>query len=94
MPKRKRTADGATDAAEPVRMRPHRTTAGPFEAATDQTYEVGKIVGQKWGEGKRWYEVQWAGYDDTTWGPMCNLAGCAEQIRASILGGPSNVSIS
>ena len=74
----------APEVPEPKRARPHRTAADPFEASTDQVFEVEKIVAQKWSKGKRLYEVQWTGYNetDTTWEPMCNLVGCADQIRA------------
>ncbi|KAL1508697.1 hypothetical protein AB1Y20_004792 [Prymnesium parvum] len=79
-------------AAGPTQKRPRveRTPQTPFEAAgastadTEKTYQVECIPGVRFVKGVRQYRVVWKDYDpetQSTWEPMENLVGCAEQIR-------------
>jgi transposase InsO family protein len=50
--------------------------------ATDESYEVEKIIGKRTRNGKTEYQVKWTGYDhaDNTWEPVHHL-NCPERIR-------------
>ncbi|KAL1503819.1 hypothetical protein AB1Y20_016004 [Prymnesium parvum] len=74
----------ATAPAPAKRTRPFRTPQTPFEAAEEEPlYEVDYIKNVRYVKGVRQYEVVWEGYgpNDTSWEPMENLVGCAQQIR-------------
>lgn len=72
-----------------TRTAPLRTAQNPFEKAQqadeeeEPTYAVEAITSLRFVKGERQYLVKWVGYseDQSTWEPMENLVGCAEQIR-------------
>lgn len=89
-PRAQATAPAAAPAQEGAQQRragPQRTPQTPFEAAEgtgDATlYQVDHIRNVRFVKGVRQYEVVREGYgpNETTWEPMNNLTGCAEQIR-------------
>ena len=84
MAKRKKQPSRAAAALPiPKRLKNHKTTKDPWEAAKeDEIYEVEKIVGQSFTLGVRIYEVKWVGYEKTTEEPLANLVNATEEVKA------------
>lgn len=48
----------------------------------EDEYAVEKILGHKWVKSKLFFEVKWAGYDETTEEPEENVDGCKDELES------------
>lgn len=47
----------------------------------EQEFEVVRVVAEKTCKSQIFYEIEWKGYDTTTWEPRTNLTGCERILR-------------
>ena len=73
----------AVASASVKRTRPYRTPQNPHEqvGADDKEYVVRQIVAKCKKKGVVHYEVDWQGWEKTTWEPIANLVGCSSMLK-------------
>jgi hypothetical protein len=55
--------------------------ADTYRGQEEDEWQVSKITGHEDIDDETWYEVQWTGYDETTWEPLENLKNAKRKVQ-------------